>query len=130
MLDLTKLITDYYHDKNLSIEEIADELDKAKVEVIENFLDNKLYVKKRNGKIELFNIEKISRSIKNAARDGSIDLNSSDISILKKDLEKKIEKNHQRILPTSTIKEYVEDILESDGYIKVLNSYKSYIKDK
>ena len=130
MLDLTKLITDYYNDKNLSIEEIADELDKAKVEVIENFLDNKLYVKKRNGKIELFNIEKISRSIKNAARDGSIDLNSSDISILKKDLEKKIEKNHQRILPTSTIKKYVEDILESDGYIKVLNSYKSYIKDK
>ena len=130
MLDLTKLITDYYNDKNLSIEEIADELDKAKVEVIENFLDNKLYVKKRNGKIELFNIEKISRSIKNAARDGSIDLNSSDISILKKDLEKKIEKNHQRILPTSTIKKYVEDILESDGYIKVLNSYKSYIKHK
>ena len=130
MLDLTKLITDYYNDKNLSIEEIADELDKVKVEVIENFLDNKLYVKKRNGKIELFNIEKISRSIKNAARDGSIDLNSSDISILKKDLEKKIEKNHQRILPTSTIKKYVEDILESDGYIKVLNSYKSYIKDK
>lgn len=130
MLNLTKLITDYYNDKNLSIEEIADELDKAKVEVIENFLDNKLYVKKRNGKIELFNIEKISRSIKNAARDGSIDLNSSDISILKKDLEKKIEKNHQRILPTSTIKKYVENILESDGYIKILNSYKSYIKHK
>ena len=130
MSDLTKIIIDYYQGKNLSIEEIADELDKAKIEVIENFLDNKLYVKKRNGKIELFNIEKISRSIKNAARDGSIDLNSSDISILKKDLEKKIEKNHQRILPTSTIKKYVEDILESDGYIKVLNSYKSYIKDK
>ncbi len=130
MLDLTKLITDYYNDKNLSIEEIADELDKAKIEVIENFLDNKLYVKKRNGKIELFNIEKISRSIKNAARDGNIELNTSDVSILKKDLEKKIEKNHQRILPTSTIKKYVEDILESDGYIKVLNSYKSYIKDK
>ena len=130
MLDLTKLIVEYYQGKNLSIEEIADQMDRAKVEVIENFLDNKLYVKKRNGKIELFNIEKISRSIKNAARDGSIDLNSSDISILKKDLEKKIEKNHQRILPTSTIKKYVEDILESDGYIKVLNSYKSYIKHK
>lgn len=130
MLDLTKLITDYYNDKNLSIEEIADELDKVKVEVIENFLDNKLYVKKRNGKIELFNIEKISRSIKNAARDGNIELNTSDVSILKNDLEKKIEENHQRILPTSTIKKYVEDILESDGYIKVLNSYKSYIKHK
>lgn len=130
MLDLTKLITDYYNDKNLSIEEIADELDKVKVEVIENFLDNKLYVKKRNGKIELFNIEKISRSIKNAARDGNIELNTSDVSILKNDLEKKIGENHQRILPTSTIKKYVEDILESDGYIKVLNSYKSYIKHK
>ncbi|MDU1316262.1 MAG: ATP cone domain-containing protein [Anaerococcus hydrogenalis] len=130
MLDLTKLIVEYYQGKNLSIEEIADQMDRAKVEVIENFLDNKLYVKKRNGKIELFNIEKISRSIKNAARDGNIELNTSDVSILKKDLEKKIEKNHQRILPTSTIKKYVEDILESDGYIKVLNSYKSYIKDK
>ena len=130
MLDLTKLIVEYYQGKNLSIEEIADQMDRAKVEVIENFLDNKLYVKKRNGKIELFNIEKISRSIKNAARYGNIELNTSDVSILKKDLEKKIEKNHQRILPTSTIKKYVEDILESDGYIKVLNSYKSYIKDK
>ena len=130
MLDLTKLIVEYYQGKNLSIEEIADQMDRAKVEVIENFLDNKLYVKKRNGKIELFNIEKISRSIKNAARDGNIELNTSDVSILKKDLEKKIEKNHQRILPTSTIKKYVEDILESDGYIKVLNSYKSYIKHK
>ena len=130
MLDLTKLIVEYYQGKNLSIEEIADQMDRAKVEVIENFLDNKLYVKKRNGKIELFNIEKISRSIKNAARDGNIELNTSDVSILKKDLEKKIEKNHQRILPTSTIKKYVEDILESDGYIKVLNSYKSYIKNK
>lgn len=130
MLDLTKLIVEYYQGKNLSIEEIADQMDRAKVEVIENFLDNKLYVKKRNGKIELFDVEKISRSIKNAARDGNIELNTSDVSILKNDLEKKIEKNHQRILPTSTIKKYVEDILESDGYIKVLNSYKSYIKDK
>ena len=51
MSDLTKIIIDYYQGKNLSIEEIADELDKAKIEVIENFLDNKLYVKKRNGKI-------------------------------------------------------------------------------
>lgn len=130
MLDLTKLIVEYYQGKNLSIEEIADQMDRAKVEVIENFLDNKLYVKKRNGKIELFDVEKISRSIKNAARDGNIELNTSDVSILKNDLEKKIEKNHQRILPTSTIKKYVEDILESDGYIKVLNSYKSYIKHK
>ncbi|MDU4715629.1 MAG: ATP cone domain-containing protein, partial [Anaerococcus sp.] len=80
MLDLTKLIVEYYQGKNLSIEEIADQMDKAKVEVIENFLDNKLYVKKRNGKIELFDVEKISRSIKNAARNGNIELNTSDIS--------------------------------------------------
>lgn len=130
MLDLTKIIIDYYKGKNLSIEEIADELDKAKIEVIENFLDNKLYVKKRNGKIELFDIEKISRSIKNAARDGEIELNTSDVSILKNDLEKIIEKNHHRILPTSKIKEYVENILEEDGYKKVLEKYKTYIKKK
>lgn len=130
MLDLTKLITDYYNDKNLSIEEIADELDKVKVEVIENFLDNKLYVKKRNGKIELFDIDKILRSIKNAARDGNIDLNTSDISIFKNDLMKMVEKNHKRIIPTAKIKEYVENILDEDGYKKVLENYKSYIKSK
>ena len=130
MLDLTKIIIDYYQGKNLSIEEIADELDKAKIEVIENFLDNKLYVKKRNGKIELFDIDKILRSIKNAARDGNIDLNTSDISILKNDLIKMVEKNHKRIIPTAKIKEYVENILEDDGYKKVLENYKSYIKSK
>ncbi len=68
MLDLTKLIVEYYQGKNLSIEEIADQMDRAKVEVIENFLDNKLYVKKRNGKIELFDVEKISRSIKKCSK--------------------------------------------------------------
>ena len=130
MSDLTKIIIDYYQGKNLSIEEIADELDKAKIEVIENFLDNKLYVKKRNGKIELFDIDKILRSIKNGARDGNIDLNTSDISILKNDLIKMVEKNHKRIIPTAKIKEYVENILEKDGYKKVLESYKSYIKSK
>ena len=130
MSDLTKIIIDYYQGKNLSIEEIADELDKAKIEVIENFLDNKLYVKKRNGKIELFDIDKILRSIKNAARDGSIDLNTSDISILKNDLMKMVEKNHKRIIPTAKIKEYVENILYEDGYKKVLENYKSYIKSK
>lgn len=130
MSDLTKIIIDYYQGKNLSIEEIADELDKAKIEVIENFLDNKLYVKKRNGKIELFDIDKILRSIKNASRDGNIDLNTSDISILKNDLIKMVEKNHKRIIPTAKIKEYVENILEKDGYKKVLESYKSYIKSK
>ncbi|MDU7162935.1 MAG: ATP cone domain-containing protein [Anaerococcus vaginalis] len=130
MLDLTKIIIDYYQGKNLSIEEIADQMDKAKIEVIENFLDKKLYVKKKNGKIELFDIEKISRSIKNAARNGEIELNTSDISILKNDLEKIVEENYQRIIPTSKIKEYVENILEEDGYRKILESYKSYIKNK
>lgn len=128
MLDLTKLIIEYYKDKNLSIEEIADQLDKSKVEVIENFLENKLYVRKKSGKIELFDIEKIGRSIKNAARDGNINLNQSDISILKKDLEKKIEDNYHRIIPTSTVKGYVEEILKEDGYKKIYESYKSYIK--
>ena len=125
MSDLTKIIIDYYQGKNLSIEEIADELDKAKIEVIENFLDNKLYVKKRNGKIELFDIDKILRSIKNAARDGNIDLNTSDRSILKNDLMKMVEKNHKRIIPTAKIKEYVENILYEDGYKKVLEAYKN-----
>ena len=107
MLDLTKLIIDYYKEKNLSIEEISEQLDTAKVEVLENFLNKKLYVNKKNGKIQLFDIDKILRSIKNAARDGEIDLSSSDISILKTDIEK---------------------ILEDDGYKKVLESYRSYIK--
>lgn len=127
MLELTKLIIDYYEGKNLSIEEIADQLDKSKVEVIENFLDNKLYVKKKSGKIELFNIEKIARSILNAARNTETMINTSDINIIKKDLEEKISENYHRIIPTSTIKEYVEDILLNDGYKRIYESYKNYI---
>lgn len=128
MLELTKLIIKYYEGKNLSIEEIADQLDKSKVEVIENFLDNKLYVKKKSGKIELFDIEKIARSILNAARDSEAMINTSDMNIIKKDLEKRVEENYHRIIPTSTIKEYVEEILKNDGYSKVYESYKNYIK--
>ncbi|MDO4662018.1 MAG: ATP cone domain-containing protein [Tissierellia bacterium] len=129
MLDITKSIIDYYKDKNLSVNEISKELDKAKLEVLENFLDNdKLYVKKRSGRIDIFNIDKVLKSVKNAARNKNIDLNTSDISIIRSDLEKRIKQYSYKVIPTKEIKKDVEEILLSEGYKRIHDSYSNYIK--
>ena len=129
MEDLVKIIVDYFKGKNLPIESIADEIDKAKKEVLESFIkDDEVYLQKRSGNIEAYKDSKIERSIINAARNKQIQISSSDISILIDDIERKIEGYKGKILPTKRLKEIVEEVLEKDGYNKVLDSYKSYIK--
>ncbi|MDY3006806.1 hypothetical protein HV819_05170 [Anaerococcus sp. AGMB00486] len=128
MLDITKLILSYYDKKNLSIEEMSSQLDKAKLEVIENFIDDELYVKKKSTKIEPFSIDKIALSVENAAKEVESPLNSSDLEIIKGDIEKIVKKEWKKIISTKTIRAYVEDILKKDGYTKVYESYRNYMK--
>lgn len=128
MLDITKVIINYYEGKNLDIEEISNQLDIANLEVLENFIKDELYVRKKSLKLEIFNVEKLILSVENAAKEVGIGLNNSDLTIIKSDIKKKVENNSKKIIPTKTIKTYVEDVLKDDGYTKVYESYKDYIK--
>lgn len=94
MSELSREVLKYFESQGYDINEIAAEIDNLKVEVIRDFLkksdDDKIYVIKRSGNLEEYIPEKIARSIKNAADRNDKQLNSSDVKILIKDVEKSI----------------------------------------
>lgn len=129
MQDLVKIIIDYYNDKNLSPSEISQELEGIKLTVLDEILnDNREYVIKKSGVLEEYKADKLLQSIKNAAKDASIQLSTSDIKIISNSVLKRMQSIKRNVYPTSEIKDYVIDSLKNDGYKKVLDAYVSYIR--
>jgi hypothetical protein len=83
---------------------------------------------KRSGNLEEYIPEKIARSIKNAADRNDKQLNSSDVKILIKDVEKSMKEMNRKVFRTDEIKEYVKNALVSEGYSQIYDSYVSYVQ--
>ena len=132
MSELSREVLKYFESQGQDINEIAAEIDNLKVEVIRDFLkksgDDKVYVIKRSGNLEEYIPEKIARSIKNAADRNDKQLNSSDVKILIKDVEKSMKEMNRKVFRTDEIKEYVKNALVSEGYIQIYDSYVSYVQ--
>ena len=90
------------------------------------------YVVKKSGRLEKYNEEKIGRSINNAADRSEMPLNSSDLSMILKEVSKKLfdDTGNNNIHKTSEIKDVVKDVLKSSGFSKIFDSYSSYVKDQ
>ena len=128
MQDLEKTIIDYYKEKNLTPSEISKELEGIKLKVLDAVVpDEKEYVIKKSGHLEEYQAGKILQSIKNAARDADMQLNTSDINIISGSILKRMKAIERNVYPTSELKEFVEDALKKDGYQQVLKAYLSYI---
>lgn len=128
MQDLEKTIIDYYKEKNLSPSEISKELEGIKLKVLDAVVaDDKEYVIKKSGRLEEYQDYKIIQSIKNAAREADMQLNTSDINIISSSILKRMKAIERNVYPTSELKGFVEDALKKDGYIKILKAYLSYI---
>ncbi|MGO3017624.1 MAG: ATP cone domain-containing protein [Anaerococcus sp.] len=128
MQDLEKTIIDYYKEKNLTPSEISKELEGIKLKVLDAVVpDEKEYVIKKSGHLEEYQAGKILQSIKNAARDADMQLNTSDINIISGSILKRMKAIERNVYPTSELKEFVEDALKKDGYKQVLKAYLSYI---
>lgn len=132
MSELSREVLKYFESQGYDINEIAAEIDNLKVEVIKDFLkksgDDKVYVIKRSGNLEEYIPEKIARSIKNAADRNDKQLNSSDVKILIKDVEKSMKEMNRKVFRTEEIKEYVKNALVSEGYSQIYDSYVSYVQ--
>lgn len=132
MSELSREVLKYFESQGQDINEIAAEIDNLKVEVIRDFLkksgDDKVYVIKRSGNLEEYIPEKIARSIKNAADRNDKQLNSSDVKILIKDVEKSMKEMNRKVFRTDEIKEYVKNALVSEGYSQIYDSYVSYVQ--
>lgn len=128
MQDLEKTIIDYYKERNLSPNEISKELEGIKLRVLDAVVpDEKEFVIKKSGQLEEYQDYKIIQSIKNAAHEAEIELNTSDINIISSSILKRMKAIERNVYPTAELKDFVEDALKKDGYIKVLKAYLSYI---
>lgn len=132
MSELSKIVKNYFKDKDTSIEEIVREIDKLKIDVVKEYLNDSendnLYVIKRSGNIEKFNPDKITRSIKNAADSNKQQINTSDIEILMQDVNKSMKELNRKVFRTDEIKEFVKKALTEEGYSQIYDSYVSYIQ--
>jgi len=132
MSELSKIVKNYFKDKDTSIEEIVIEIDKLKIDVVKEYLNDSendnLYVIKRSGNIEKFNPDKITRSIKNAADSNKQQINTSDIEILMQDVDKSMKELNRKVFRTDEIKEFVKKALTEEGYSQIYDSYVSYIQ--
>lgn len=132
MSELSKIVKNYFKDKDTSIEEIVREIDKLKIDVVKEYLNDSendnLYVIKRSGNLEKFNPDKITRSIKNAADSNKQQLNTSDIEILMQDVDKSMKELNRKVFRTDEIKEFVKKALTEEGYSQIYDSYVSYIQ--
>lgn len=132
MNELSKLITDYYKDKDQDINDILSDLDKAKIDIVRYFLENsdddKVYVIKRSGNLEEYTRDKIVRSIKNAADRNKQQLNSSDVNIIMDDVEDSMKDLNRKVFKTSEVKQFVKTALKEEGYSQIYDSYDLYIQ--
>lgn len=132
MSELSKIVKNYFKDKDTSIEEIVREIDKLKIDVVKEYLNDSendnLYVIKRSGNLEKFNPDKITRSIKNAADSNKQQINTSDIEILMQDVDKSMKELNRKVFRTDEIKEFVKKALKEEGYSQIYDSYVSYIQ--
>lgn len=134
MSELSNIVNEYLKDKNYNIDQLSDEMDKLKIDVIKNYLDNsssdKTFVIKRSGNIEEYSFDKLIRSIKNAADENKQQLNTSDIDILIKDVEKSMKERNRKVFRTDEIKEYVKNALVNEGYSQIYDSYVHYVQNQ
>lgn len=115
--------------KGLDAKEIVESLPLEEVMAMLTGKDE--YVVKKSGNIEKYKEDKLARSIKNAADRAGMPLNTSDVSIILKDIANRLfYGDNKRITETKEVKEIVLDILEKEGYSKIRDAYETYSKNQ
>ncbi|WP_308749688.1 ATP cone domain-containing protein [uncultured Anaerococcus sp.] len=129
---ILNLLTDFLKNnkiEGLDLGEIAKSLPVD--EIMEMVTGCDEYVVKRSGNIEKYNEDKISRSIKNAADRAGMQINTSDVSIILKDVADRLfHGDDKRITRTTEVRDIILEALENDGFSKISEAYKAYSKSQ
>ncbi|EGT3617674.1 hypothetical protein FHH43_15825 [Clostridium perfringens] len=85
---------------------------------------------KKDGRIEEFNIEKLSTSLSNAANDLNLTLNKSDIKIIVEDVEKAIKsiRANNGVTSSYEVIGVVISTLKNEKFNEILKAYIEYKK--
>ena len=129
---ILNLLTDFLKNnkiEGLDLVEIAKSLPVD--EIMEMVTGNDEYVVKRSGNIEKYNEDKLSRSIKNAADRAGMQINTSDVSIILKDVADRLfHGDDKRITRTTEVRDIILEALENDGFSKISQAYADYAKNQ
>lgn len=129
---ILNLLTDFLKNnkiEGLDLGEIAKSLPVDEIMAMVTGKDE--YVVKRSGNIEKYNEDKISRSIKNAADRAGMQINTSDVSIILKDVADRLfHGDDKRLTRTTEVRDIVLEALKNDGFSKISEAYKAYSKSQ
>lgn len=115
--------------EGLDLEKISKSLPEDEIMAMITGKDE--YVVKRSGNIEKYKEDKISRSIKNAADRAGMQINTSDIGIILKDVSDRLfYGDDKRLTRTREVRDIVLEALENDGFSQIGKAYESYIKNQ
>lgn len=129
ILDLLKDFLKNNNIEDLDFGEIAKSLPIEEIKAMITGRDE--YVVKRSGKLEKFDEEKISRSIKNAADRAGMQINSSDIDLILKDVADKLfYGDNKRLTKTTQVRDLILEALKNDGFSKIRDAYQTYAQDQ
>ncbi|WP_311492009.1 ATP cone domain-containing protein [uncultured Anaerococcus sp.] len=129
ILDLLKDFLKNNNIEDLDLGEIAKSLPIDEIRAMVTGRDE--YVVKRSGKLEKFDEEKISRSIKNAADRAGMQINSSDIELILKDVADKLfYGDNKRLTKTTQVRDLILEALKNDGFSKIRDAYQTYAQDQ
>lgn len=100
-------------------------------EIMEMITGKDEYVVKRSGNLEKYNEDKLGRSIKNAADRAGMQINTSDVSIILKDVADRLfHGDDKRLTKTTEVRDIVLEALENDGFSKISQAYADYAKNQ
>lgn len=134
--NILKLLGDFLKNNNIGDLDLGQIIKNLPLDQIMAMINGKdEYVVKRSGNLEKYDQDKIARSIKNAADRSGMQLNQSDISMILKDIGKKLltgneHVENQRVHRTTDIKDIVLQVLAEEGFSKIRDSFNSYTKDQ
>ena len=130
--NLLNLVEDFLKKNNiegLDIEKIVKTLPVD--EIMSMVTGDDEYVGKRRGNLEKYKEDKISRSIKNAADRAGMQINSSDISIILKDVANRLfHGDDKKLTQTTEVRDIILDVLANSGYSKIRDAYETYAKNQ
>lgn len=130
--NLLNLVEDFLKKNNMEGLDIGKILKNLPVdEIMSMVTGDDEYVVKRSGNLEKYKEDKISRSIKNAADRAGMQINSSDIGIILKDVSDKLfSGDDKKLTQTTDVRDIILDVLANSGYSKIRDAYETYAKNQ
>lgn len=130
--NLLNLVEDFLKKNNMEGLDIGKIVKNLPVdEIMSMVTGNDEYVVKRSGNLEKYKEDKISRSIKNAADRAGMQINSSDISIIIKDVANRLfHGDDKKLTQTTEVRDIILDVLANSGYSKIRDAYETYAKNQ